>query len=159
MATISNTLTITVDDLDDEQVTWLREQISHLVAELHPTPPDPDAVHGWTPRSAAELLRRLGLANRPVQVRVIGAAAEAGGTCDRGTVYKLGGYDEDRSLKGFTRPVKRLMKQMQAEGLVPVDAADPMEPIYDEANPSFQQAQGFKMSPELAPVFKAASTR
>jgi len=159
MATINTTLTITVDDLDDEQVTWLREQISQLVAELHPTPPDPDAVLGWTTASAAELLRRLGTANRPVQVRVIHAAAEAGGTCNRATVYKLGGYDEDRSLKGFTRPVKRLMKQMQSEGLLPAAAADPMEPIYDDTNPSFQQAQGFKMPAELAPVFKSASTR
>jgi hypothetical protein len=34
-----------------------------------------------------------------------------------------------------------------------------MEPIYDDTNPSFQQAQGFKMPAELAPVFKSASTR
>lgn len=159
MASISNTITITIDDLDQVQAAWLRQQVSQLLAELHPAPRDPDAVLGWTPSSAAELIRRLGVANRPVQARVIEAAAEGGGTCDRAMVYKLGGYDEDRSLKGFTRPVKRLMKQMQAEGLLPTDAVDPMEPVYDESNPSFQQAQGFKMPPELAPVFNPASFR
>ena len=96
---------------------------------------------------------RLFQGNRPVQAKVIHAAANNGGECDRETVYELGDYDEARSLKGFTRPVNRIMKEMQANGDLPIDTADPMKPIYDHENPSFQRAQGFAMPSELAALF------
>ncbi len=48
------------------------------------------------------------------------------------------------------------MRQMQAEELLPHDAVDPMKPIYDPSNPSFQRAKGFRMPADLVPVFSEA---
>lgn len=153
MSAMASTLTINTDGLDAEDVKRLREGIAKLLAELEATEVHADAVLGWGEAAAAEFYGRLFAANRPVQAKVIHAAAMAGGICDRKTVYELGGYDESRSLKGFTKPVTRIMKQMQAEGELPIDAADPMKPIYDWENPSFQKAQGFEMPAKLATLF------
>lgn len=153
MATISNTITVVVDGLDSEEIEQLQAGITKLLAEVEADEQPAEAVLGWTPTSAMKLLTRLFQANRPVQAKVIHAAATNGGQCDRDTVYELGDYDESRSLKGFTRPVNRIMKEMHANGDLPIDAADPMKPIYDHENPSFQRAQGFAMPPELAALF------
>ncbi len=108
---------------------------------------------GWTAPTAGELHRRLLAQNRPVQALTIAAEARAGGECSRDEVYRLGGYDSERSLSGFTKPVTRILREMQAEGLLPPDAANPLKPIYDPANPSYQKATGFRMAAQLAPVF------
>ncbi len=102
------------------------------------------------------MLQRPAAGNRPVQAKVIRLEVEGGGTCSRDAVYEAGAYDPDRSLNGFTKPVSRIMRQMQKEELLPLDAVDPMKPIYDPNNPSFQKAQGFRMPPELIPVFEEA---
>ncbi len=91
-----------------------------------------------------------------MQAKVIQLEVEHDGTCSREAVYEAGGYKPDRSLNGFTKPVGRIMRQMQKEELLPIDAADPMKPIYDPDNPSFQRAQGFRMPSELIPVFQEA---
>lgn len=57
----------------------------------------------------------------------------------------------------FTKPVGGIIRAMQAEGLLPHDAADPMRPIYDTATPPSRKAQGFQMYPDLVPVFAAAA--
>lgn len=155
MAIINNTITVVVDGLDPEEVDELHEGIKKLLAEIEADEASEGAILGWTPDAAMKLYRRLFQGNRPVQAKVIHAAATNSGECDRATVYALGGYDESRSLKGFTRPVNRLMKEMQANGELPVDAADPMTPVYDHDNPSYQRAQGFSMPAELADLFSS----
>lgn len=45
---------------------------------------------------------------------------------------------------------------MKAESLLPPDAANPLTPIYDPADPSYPRAQGFRMPADVTPVFAEA---
>ena len=157
MTTMTTALVVELDDLEEAEITELRRVVTKTLASFRTVQADPSAVLGWTVSTAAELHRRLIAKNRPVQAKTIAAQAQAGGDCSREQVYRIGDYDPaERSLSGFTKPVAGVMRQMIAEGLLPVDAVNPMQPIYDPANPSFQKAQGFRMPTELAPVFAAA---
>lgn len=159
MTTTTTALIVEVDDLEDTEIAELRSVITATLANFRAVQADPSAVLGWTVLTAAELHRRLIARNRPVQAKTLAAEASGGGKCSREEVYRLGGFDPaERSLSGFTKPVAGVMRQMKAEGLLPLDAVNPMEPIYDPANPSFQKAQGFQMPAELAPVFAEALT-
>jgi hypothetical protein len=153
MTNLTNALIIGTDDLEDTEVATLRRVINETLASFSAGDIDPAAVYGWTRQTAAELHKRLIAGNRPVQAKVIELEVGGGGVCQREAVYTAGGYAEDRSLNGFTKPVGRIMRQMQAEGLLPHDAVDPMRPIYDASNPSFQKAQGFRMPADLVAVF------
>lgn len=156
MTALSNALIVPLDDLEDADIATLREAITETLASFNTAPISPDAILGWTEQTARELYDRLIDGNRAVQAQVIAYAAHNGGVCDRDTVYALGGYPEDRVLKGFTRPVARIMRDLASEGLIPLDAATPMATAYDATNASFQKAQGFRMPDELTAVFAAA---
>lgn len=156
MTTLTNALIIDLDDLDEVEVAELRRVVKETLAGFEALEADPTAVLGWSVKLAAELHARLVAANREVQAKTIVAEASGGGTCSREKVYALGGYQQDRSLSGFTKPVARIMRGMQKEGLLPVEAVNPMQPIYDPANPSFQRAQGFRMPAELVGIFAEA---
>ena len=158
MTTVTTALVVELDDLEEAEITELRSVVTKTLASFRTVQADPSAVLGWTVSTAAELHRRLIAKNRPVQAKTIAAQAQAGGECSRDEVYRIGEYEPERSLSGFTKPVTGVMRQMIAEGLLPVDAVNPMQPIYDPANPSFQKAQGFRMPTELAPVFAEALT-
>lgn len=153
---ITHTLQIDVDDLDPATIEAIRVAVSTVLADASDVKPAPSAVLGWTPELAKELDKRLRARNRPVQADIIKAIAQAGGSIDRPEVYDIGDYKPERSLNGSTKPVKGVMADMVAEGLLPADAAKPMIPIYDAAVPSYQKAKGFYMAPELAPVFHQA---
>ena len=158
MTTMTTALVVELDDLEEAEITELRSVVTKTLASFRTVQADPSALLGWTVSTAAELHRRLIAKNRPVQAKTIAAQAQAGGECSRDEVYRIGEYEPERSLSGFTKPVAGVMRQMIAEGLLPVDAVNPMQPIYDPANPSFQKAQGFRMPTELAPIFVAALT-
>ncbi len=113
-----------------------------------------DQVLGWTPAAAADLYRRLIAGGHRVQAATILSETNAGGWCDRSTVYQLGGFPEQRTLKGFTRPVARAMQRMQQESILPAGAANPMLPTYDSTDGT-QTADGFRMPDELVRVFAA----
>ncbi len=153
---VRSALIIDTEDLDEEVVKKLRAAADSVLTEASHLVHDPTAVQGWTPDRAAELARRLRVENRPVQAGTIAWAAHHGGYAERDAVYALGGYDRSRSLSGFTKPVGRIMRDMVAKGTLPADAADPMKPVYDPANPSYQKAQGFRMPAAVAAVFVQA---
>jgi hypothetical protein len=155
---ITTALLIEVDDLEPETVQAIHDACAKILAQASGVTPAPEAVLGWTPALAGELDARLRSRNRPVQADTIKAEAAAGGSVDRATVYEVGGYDPKRSLNGFTKPVRGVMAELIAEGLLPADAAHPMKPTYDPNIPSYQRAKGFKMPPELASVFHSAHT-
>lgn len=155
---VTSAIIIDTDGLEPATIAALHTAIASVIADASDMTPAPDAVQGWTPELAVKLDTRLRTRNRPVQADTIRAAALAGGHVDRATVYELGGYDADRVLNGFTRPVNGVMKELADEGLLPADAAHPMKPDYDHSNPSFQRAQGFGMPEDVAAVFAAAHT-
>lgn len=64
---------------------------------------DRSPIPGWTPSTVSELLEQLRKVGGQVQASVIEAAAASGGWIARERVFELGGYDETRHLKGFTR--------------------------------------------------------
>jgi hypothetical protein len=153
---INSALVIDTEGLDPETIEQIRRAVAEILTEAGDFEPPPGAVAGWTEETAAELCRRLMSMNRPVQAKVIAAAAHHGGFVDRATVYELGNYPDDRSLKGWTRPIKRLINLMITERKIAPDALAPLTPVYDPQNPSFQQAQGFAMPTELVELFARA---
>jgi hypothetical protein len=73
----------------------------------------------WTAEALSALLQRLDR-EAPVQAAALRLATpDTGGRVSREKVYELGGYADDRMLRGFTRPFRRLTKALQGEAAVP----------------------------------------
>lgn len=83
----------------------------------------------WNVRAVNELLKRLD-SEGAVQAEVIRAAAKNGGSVDRAALFAIAGYAEDRMLRGFTKPTKRIMRDLQAEGIIDIGVEDVLTPIY-----------------------------
>ena len=110
---------------------------------------------GWT-RGAAEILFERLRAEAPVQSMVVAEAAAGDGFVSRERVYELGGYEEGRSLRGFTRPVNRITEDLRSEGMIASRAIDPMWTVYDEASANVNLAAGFRVREEVLPLFEEA---
>jgi len=90
----------------------------------------PSSREEWTLEGITELLRRLDQ-ERPLQAAVIRtAAAKRTGRLTRRQVYRLGGFDPNRSLRGFTRPSNRITSQLQREGIVSPRADFPLRAVF-----------------------------
>ena len=98
----------------------------------------------WTIEGLTELLHRLE-PERPLQAEVIRAAARKRGRITRRQVYRLGGYDPSRSLRGFTRPSNRITLQLQREGIVGHGVDQPLRPVFGQGG----LATHFVVPPEL----------
>jgi len=79
---------------------------------------------GWTTEAVGQFLARLTHEGWTAQEQAIRIAALRGGFVEREIVYSLGGYAEDRSLRGFTRPINRITREFRAQGIVPESAID-----------------------------------
>jgi len=98
----------------------------------------------WTEPGLAALLEALETEGRE-QADVIRAAAEAGGTIVRDVIYAIGEYDDDRMLRGFTRPTARITRDLQAAGLVANGVQAALTPIYEGG----VKALAFRVPPEM----------
>lgn len=99
----------------------------------------------WTRIGLSELLDRLDEEQR-VQASVIRMAAQQpNGRLPRALVYELGEYEDGRTLRGFTRPVNRITRQLQRDGLVAADVAPALEPVYEQG----VQAAYFAVPPDV----------
>jgi hypothetical protein len=105
---------------------------------------------GWTADAVVALLERLA-GEAPVQGRVIRRAAELGGFIPREEVYEIGEYEQERSLRGFTRPVRRITQRFQDLGLIPSDVGDLLVTEYDEQSP-LGMAIGFSVPSDAIPL-------
>jgi hypothetical protein len=103
---------------------------------------------GWDSGSVAHLLKNLD-AQAPVQGATLRLAAQQGGFVSREQVYAIGQYDDDRSLRGFTRPVNRIVQEMRAQGMVPDDAVDVLATRYNGG----VVATGFEIAESVIPLF------
>lgn len=153
MSLMRKQIVLDVEDLEPAVLAEIEVAIDAIITRTSGHEPDPTAVGGWTAALVRELVDRLAKRGRPVQIRTLAYAAHHEGFAPRAVVYSLGGYAADRRLNGFTKPTNAIMREMIEEGLLPADAANPMEPRYDPARLSFQQAQGFDMPAEVAAVF------
>lgn len=105
----------------------------------------------WTKEAVFELLRRLDVEGWE-QAEVIRAAAAAGGSVDRDTVYEIGGYGDDRMLRGFTRPSARITRDLQAEDLLPEGVTPMLIPQYVGV-----RAAGFEIPREVVSILNEES--
>ena len=153
MSLVRKQIVLDVEDLEPAVLAEIEAAIDAIITRASGHEPDPTAVRGWTAALVGELVDRLTKRGRPVQIRTLAYAAHHEGFAPRAVVYSLGGYAADRRLNGFTKPTNAIVREMIEEGLLPADAANPMEPRYDPARLSFQQAQGFDMTAEVAAVF------
>lgn len=110
-------------------------------------------VTGWTKPAFEEALQYLAGAKAFVQLRVIMAAIQNGGSVSRDEVYELAGYDSTRSLKGFTRPTNRATNALRESGVLPDDADELLAPKYDLTVKSFQRTQGFTIPLEIVKLY------
>jgi hypothetical protein len=83
----------------------------------------------WTEAGVTALLERLETEGWE-HALVIREAAARGGRIDREEIYEICEYDDDRMLRGFTRPAARITRDLQAEGLVAEDVEPPLTPLY-----------------------------
>ena len=102
---------------------------------------------GWDTHSVGFLLQSLD-AQAPVQAATVRLAAQQGGFASREQVYELGQYNDERSLRGFTRPVNRIVQEMRAQGRLPDGALDVLSTRYDGG----VVATGFDVPQELMPL-------
>lgn len=112
---------------------------------------------GWTVQAARELLRLLESNGRRIHAQVLREAAGAGGRVSRQRMYEIAGYGEDRSLKGWSRPITRLVEQMRATAWIAGDAVVPLVPEYDSQRLSYQKARGFLIPEDAVSVFAEAA--
>ncbi|MGE3961051.1 MAG: hypothetical protein AB7F65_05155 [Dehalococcoidia bacterium] len=146
VVSIREVISLDVTGLADPDRLRLISEIKRMVSAYGGYVEDEASVLGWTSRTLAEALTRLERENGWVQADVIRQALANGGIVTRAQVYKIGGYPKSRQLRGFTRPVDRVVTAMQEEGLVPRDAADLIQTMYT----SGPVADGFRVPSELA---------
>lgn len=107
----------------------------------------------WTGTGLGELLDRLDEEQR-VQADVIRMAAQQpNGRLPRALIYELGEYEDGRTLRGFTRPVDRITRQLQREGLVAADVAPALVPVYERG----VQAAYFAVPPDVRKLLAATT--
>ncbi|MFF3768129.1 PIN-like domain-containing protein [Streptomyces sp. NPDC001922] len=107
---------------------------------------------GWTieplMRFMGELLQRY-----PAQAKVVTAAAVNGGFVDRSTVYDLAGYPDDRTLKGFTRPISTVSRELEDEGVLTGEEPFLLHTIYGmPTEPSW--ASGFRIPSDVVALLQ-----
>lgn len=105
---------------------------------------------GWTTENVSRLLERL-TTEGSVQAAVIRMAIANGGFVSRDQVYEIGSYGPDRTLRGFTRPPRRVMQSLQDEGVLADGVDEPMETVYDPKQ-SYVVAAGFRVPREFLAI-------
>lgn len=107
----------------------------------------------WTTEALTALLDRLD-AEAPVQAAALRRAAASGtGRVSREQVYELGDFPDDRMLKGFTRPLGRLTRALQAEGVIP----EGVLPILVARYPDGVKTSYFTVPPEVPALMEEVS--
>lgn len=104
---------------------------------------------GWTAGTLVELFDRLHYEGYGDRVAVIKYAAEMDGVADAASIYDICQYSEDRSLRGFTKPVTRLTGVLRGLGKIPDSAVQVLKAEYD-SGPG--PASGFSVHPLLVPL-------
>jgi hypothetical protein len=127
------------------------DRVDKLLSEPQPALPG----GGWDARTLEDLLERLA-DEAPIPAAVIRLAASQDGFVTRQQVYEVGDYPDDRSLRGFSRPINRIAQALREEGVVPEDAVDPLVTVYNQDSPNFGWAAGFRIRTEVLPVVRAA---
>ncbi len=95
-----------------------------------------------------ELFDRLTYEGYGDRVQVIRHAAEWDGFADADAVYIICEYDDDRTLRGFTKPVTGITGLLRSLGKLPDSAVQVLKAQYAGPGP----ANGFAVHPLLVPL-------
>lgn len=109
---------------------------------------------GWSISTIDQLLARLSEEGWSAQEQAIRMAALRDGFVEREIVYSLGGYDEGRSLRGFTRPVNRITREFRQYKIIPESAIDILATEYDPVSDNPGWASGFRVPDLLVPLIQ-----
>ena len=107
----------------------------------------------WNFATASELISAL-REWYPPQYEAMKYAALHSGRIPREKIYELSGYQNDRTLRGFGRPVNRLARSIYD----PTDAMEDFPPVFDsyyDPAVSWVQAAGFEVDGDLASAMRA----
>lgn len=105
---------------------------------------------GWgNVKDLATVIKSLRDATRMVILRAI----DNGGHVSRDEVYELIGRDEDKTLKGFTRPAVAVTTRLTKEGQLGEEFKPLLKPVYAKSK-SFQAAQGFVIPLQIVRMLK-----
>ncbi|WP_200302143.1 PIN domain-containing protein [Streptomyces adelaidensis] len=114
-----------------------------------------ESTHGgWTAEALEELFRGLAYEGYGDRVAVIRYAAEMDGYVEATSVYDICDYDDDRSLRGFTKPIKRISGNLHEQGLIPDSAVAVLTAQYKNGP---GRASGFKVHPLLVSLINEPS--
>ncbi len=103
----------------------------------------------WSAPGVVALLEYLE-AEGCVQAAVIRVAAARGGTIIRDEIYQVCGYEDDRMLRGFTRPTARITAELQSAGVI-ADGVEPaLTPVYRGV-----KAEAFRIPTEMVTILTA----
>ena len=112
-----------------------------------------DTLDGdWTAESLASFMTSL-TSRYETQAKVIFAAAANGGFVDRATVYDVAGYPEKRQLRGFTRPISTVVRELVDQGVLTGEEPFLLHTIYD-AGPEPSWASGFHIPEGVIPLLR-----
>jgi hypothetical protein len=105
----------------------------------------------WTLEALSALLDQLD-EQAPVQAEALRLATpDRRGRVSREEVYALGDYADDRMLRGFTRPYRRLTASLQARGLIPAGVPQ----IFVARYPDGVKTSYFSVPDEVPPLLDA----
>lgn len=138
-----------VEEIDGENAA--RSGVTHPV--LAPT--DEIETSGWTEAAYVEVMEGLLKKYFPQAQAINEAIANGTGFVSRERVYELAGYPDTRSLKGFTRPVNRLVSIIVDRGDLPGDVDELLTPVYDPDVSGYQRTSGFTVPPEVVRMMLA----
>lgn len=138
-----------IEHADALQVTVSKE----AVAEVQRGTTDANPV-SWSPTAVRELLRRLDREGRE-QADVIRHAAAEGGSISREKIYEIGGYSDDRMLRGFTRPAARITRYLQDESLLDGGVEPALTPVYQGGVTAIR----FEIPQEMVEILTVSSDR
>lgn len=124
------------------------QAIGRVLAEADSESRVPGPV-AWTKEAYEKAMIMLAGSKAEVQMEAVRRAILNGGSITRSEVYELGGYPEERQLKGFTRPANRATQALRDSGDLPDEADELLEAIYDMSIKGYQQARGFRVPQEL----------
>lgn len=126
----------------------LLETIEKIRTEAEAAANEEREPSGWSKHLLGDVFLMLATEGAEVQLKAIRHAHNNRGEVSREDVFAIGGYPDERQLKGFTRPCNRVTQKLRDAGILPDDCDELLTPIYPSGS-GYSRALGFRIPPEL----------
>jgi hypothetical protein len=152
-----DSITLSIDNLSSAQVS----QVLEFARSLRSGPQAKDeqwrnvSSTGWKLDHVQILRDRLAARGNDVQLRAFNLAINNDGHVSRDEIFGIGGYEQTRQLKNWTKPLRTIFSELVDDHDLPESAELPMEADYTEGS-SFRQAYGFSVAPEIVKLVRDA---